>query len=295
MDFKYYDLESSQSVRIERWIQPPQISYFVTTIDMNKNVNSTPVTMGTCVGPLRHFVFSLSNLGKPDFHRKEREDLKHAYLNLEEVPECVISYIGHDLLRESWIAGLPLPRGISEIEVAGLTPLPSKKVKPPGIAECPINLEAKVVSSHIMPPYHTLYLCDIVGVFVREDYVRRNQKEWNGMGVFAIDPLFEVLIDRGESGNRRLVYARLDPDSVERTPEDIGCLGDVWIGRFEKWIADEMSRGKITEQEREEIISLRKRWEENRDPEENGAVKTELTKRLKEIVAKDGARRHLKG
>ena len=67
MDLKYYDLESSQPGHIKRWIQRPQISYFVTTIDGNDNVNSTPITMGTCVGPLRHFVFSLSNLGKPDF------------------------------------------------------------------------------------------------------------------------------------------------------------------------------------------------------------------------------------
>ena len=42
---------------------------------------------------------------------------------------------------------MPIPRGISELDVAGLTPLPSRKVQPTGVKECPINLEAKVISS----------------------------------------------------------------------------------------------------------------------------------------------------
>ncbi len=35
--------------------------------------------------------------------------------------------------------------GIDKFERSGLTPLPSDHVKPPIIAECPVNLERKVV------------------------------------------------------------------------------------------------------------------------------------------------------
>jgi flavin reductase (DIM6/NTAB) family NADH-FMN oxidoreductase RutF len=280
-----YDLEGPHPPRLTRWVQPPQITYFVTTMDRQGNVNSTPVTMGTCVGPLTHFAFSLSNLGKPGFEKSDRQDLKHAYYNLKEIPECVISYVGHDLLRESWITGMPIPRGISEIEVAGLTPLPSAKVAPPGIAECPINLEARVVSTHLMPPVHTLYICDIVGFSVDEHYVERDMAEWNGMGVLAIDPLFEVIIDPGTTGNTRLVYARMDMESIERCPEDVGCEGDIWIGRFEQWMEAERNRGKMTDEELAEILALRRRWEADRDPVGNGAIKAELTRRLRRIVA----------
>lgn len=281
----FYDLEAPNPGRLVRWVQPPQITYLVTTIDAQGNVNSTPVTMGTCVGPLRHFAFSLSNLGKPGFETSDRQDLKHAYYNLREVPECVISYVGHDLLRESWIAGLPLPRGISELDVAGLTPVPSHKVAPPSIRECPINLEVRVVSSHHMPPVHTLYICDIVGISVDAAYVERDQEDWQGMGILAIDPLFEVLIDGGATGNTRLVYARMDPDSIERTPDDIGCLGDVWIGQFDQWIADEASRGRLADRELHEMLALREAWERDRDPVGNAQVKAELTERLRRVVA----------
>jgi len=283
-DFTYFDLKSAPSGVNVRWVQPPQITYFVTTIDRAGNLNTTPVTMGTCVGPLTHYAFALSNLNKPKFYAGERQDLKHAYMNLKEIPECVISYVGYDLLRESWITGLPLPRGISEMEVAGLTPLPSKKVRPSGIRECAVNLEAKVVYTRVMEPYHTLYVCDIVGIQVNSAYVRRDEVEGKRLGVMAIDPIFEVLIGEGETGNTRLYYARMDPGSLEKAPEDFGTLGKVWIGTYERWLDDEQQRGKLSGAEVQELLALRQAWEQNRDPLTNSQVKNELTRRLQRLV-----------
>jgi flavin reductase (DIM6/NTAB) family NADH-FMN oxidoreductase RutF len=284
--FTYYDLDKENSDTLVRWVQPPQIIYFVTTMDRQGNLNTTPVTMGTCVGPLTHYAFALSNLNKPKFYEGDRQDLKHAYLNLKEVPECVISYAGYAHLRESWITGLPLPRGISEMEVAGFTPLPSKKVRPSGIRECAVNLEARVVDTRLMEPYHTLYICDIVGISVNTDIVQRNETVGKRLGVMAIDPIFEVLIHEGESGNTRLYAARMDPATLEKSPEDFGTLGKVWIGTYERWLDDEQKRGKLNEAEKQELLELRQEWERNRDPQGNGKVKEELTRRLKKLVAK---------
>lgn len=114
-----------------RWVQPPQIAYLVTTMDKYGNTNVTPVTKGTSFGPPFYYAFALSNLLVPDWPSgDDKPNVKHGYYNLKDVRECVFSYFGYDLLRESWIAGMPVPRGISEMEVAGLTPLSSKKVKP---------------------------------------------------------------------------------------------------------------------------------------------------------------------
>ncbi|MFB3879701.1 MAG: flavin reductase family protein [Armatimonadota bacterium] len=69
----------------------------------------------------------------------------HSTHNLSSIgAECVVALPGRDLVRETWIPALPLPRGISELEVAELTPLPSQVVGVPGIAECPVNLECRV-------------------------------------------------------------------------------------------------------------------------------------------------------
>lgn len=42
------------------------------------------------------------------------------------------------------IVGLPFAHGVSEIEKAGLTALPSTRVRPPRIAECPRHFECRV-------------------------------------------------------------------------------------------------------------------------------------------------------
>jgi flavin reductase (DIM6/NTAB) family NADH-FMN oxidoreductase RutF len=288
----YYDMDDLKCDINYRWIQPPQIAYFVTTIDAKGNINVTPVTLGTLVcaqlprgdKPSEYyFTFSLGCVDLDDEGNKLQ--VRHGHLNLQEVPECVISYIGYDLLYESAVTGLPIPRGISELDVAGLTPLPSKKVRPCGIKECPVNMEAKVVSSQKIGSYYVLYLCKIVGVSVNAEYVRRDKELMDGLGIFAIDPLFEVSIRKGNTDNIRLYYARLDKNKVHRTPDDIGCFQD-WVGHFDKWMRDEVKRGSITEQECEEILKLNEEWQKNRDPVANAEVKKKLTEKLKAICLK---------
>ena len=290
MKAKYYDLDDLKCDINYRWIQPPQAAYFVTTEDSLGNENVTPVTLGTCVGanlpregrPSEYyFTFSLGCFDIKDEGNKY--DKRHGYLNLEEVPECVISYIGKDLIEQSTFTGLPVPRGISEIHTSGLTPLPSKKVSPPGIAECPVNMEAKVIFKHKLGTYYMHYICKIEAVHVHEDYIKRDHDLNNGVGVLAIDPLFEVSIRRGNTDNLRLYYGQIDRERIQRTSDDVGCLGD-WIGDFDKWMDDEVSRGRITRAAAEKALSLNNEWQKNRDPNKNGKIKEELTKIITRIV-----------
>lgn len=49
----------------------------------------------------------------------------------------------------------------------GLTRLPSKCIGAPGIAEAPIILECKVISSHILPPNRTVFFADVLRTSVQ--------------------------------------------------------------------------------------------------------------------------------
>jgi len=290
MSTKYYDLDDLKCDINYRWIQPPQAAYFVVTVDSYGNENITPVTLGTCVGanlprgdkPSEYFfTFSLGCVDIPDEGNKLSK--RHGFLNLEEVPECVISYIGKDLLEQSTYAGLPVPRGISEISTSGLTPLQSKKVLPPGIAECPVNMEAKVILKHKLGTYYMHYICRIVGVQVQEEWVRRDHDLNEGIGILGIDPLFEVSIRKGNTDNIRLYYGQIDRTSIQRTSDEIGCSQD-WIGDFDKWMKDEAVRGKISSEEAEKALHLNEEWQKNRNPSENGKIKEELTNLIKDII-----------
>lgn len=252
-----------------RWIQPPVACYFVTTMDKKGNVNCTPVSMGTAFQSAPPnmrwcYAFAMNN---------ERDGRK----NLDETGECVISYYPYDLLRESEIVGLPLPKGISEIDVAGLTPLPSKKVKPCGIAECISNLEAKVIDS-ICVDGSTVYIFEIVEVSVRSEYIERDKVTPHEPGLGAAGLLFEVSI-KGEPP--RLNYMRLDTQ-IHPTPDDIGC-DSRWIGTFEEWMDSEQRRGKIDAATKNRVLYLNEEWKKNPDPVSNAKVREDLTNYLKDI------------
>src|SRR6185312_6987736 len=50
-----------------------------------------------------------------------------------------------DILEKVRVVGLPFERGVNELEKAGLTALPSTRVKPPRILECKRHFECEVV------------------------------------------------------------------------------------------------------------------------------------------------------
>lgn len=294
MDIIRYDCTDGQLNGLHhRFIQPPQIAYLVTTCDKYGNMNTTPVTMGTCIAH-NFFSFTLSNLHTDeaawDLDKNGwRDGIKQGYANLREVPECVISFFGHDMLRESWIAGCPVPKGISEIDVMGCTPLPSQFVRPCGIAECPINLEARVLHVHKLGARWVNFICEIVGGAVHKELVEANEHgPLAGYGMLAIDPVFEVMIASGttpETSAYRLYYDRLDVNKIERCPEDIGYDAD-WIGTFAQWMHDEVKHGHITAAEEERALALKAQWDADRDPVSNAAVRTELTALLRKAVGK---------
>jgi flavin reductase (DIM6/NTAB) family NADH-FMN oxidoreductase RutF len=261
-----------------RWIQPPQIAYFVSSMDKYGNTNVTPVTMGTAMyspPPYSGYYYNFMLFND-----------RHATSNLRIFPECVISYIPSTLLKESWISALPIPKGINEAEIAQLTPLPSKRVKPFGLKECPVNLEAKVTNQLRLAPGGTMFVCKIVGVSVNEDFLEQDKKSAEPTGVLLIDPLFEVLIaSRGEEFPSRMYYGKINRDEMYRVPDDLGGEKK-WLSSvtFDRWLEAERNRGRINDQERAELLQLNKKWQENRNPAENRDIKEKLTELLNEIV-----------
>ena len=286
MQKTFFDLMKSDVGFNYRWIQPPQIAYLVSTIDEFGNNNVTPVTLGTCVGvnsnPVAkesnyYFAFSVGSFDVEDI------PARNAFYNLEKNPECVISYPGSNLLEKIWVTGLPLPAGIDEIEVANLTSFKAETVRPNGIIECPINIEARIKSSCAVGDHYKLYICQAVGAHVDENLLAQDREHFLHPGILLIDPLFETAIVPVEDKPPRLYFGKIDIENLIRTPDDIGS-SKKWVGSFIDWIEDEFSRDKISLLEKNEILALEKQWRNNPNPIENKDVKLKLTTYLKEIV-----------
>lgn len=289
MKFEYFDVTDIFKTRYElektgecletydesgfslRWLQSPLAAYFLCTEDEYGNMNVAGSSLGTAVwGEHPHgrwfYVFAVQN---------SRQSMRNIDIN----KECVISYIPKSLLRESAITSFPLPYGISELEVAKMTPLPSKKVKPCGIAECVSNLEAKVINQ-VQVANTTIFIAEIVGMSVQKKAIKKDKEKKYQPGIGGTDLLYEISIN----GNPpRLNYAMMDIDHIFPSPNDIGD-GNQWIGTFESWMKSEYKRGKIDRIEYEKIMKLNDKWLRNTNPESNGEVRQELTDMLTRIV-----------
>jgi flavin reductase (DIM6/NTAB) family NADH-FMN oxidoreductase RutF len=84
--------------------------------------------------------------------------------------------------------------GIDKFARFNLTPLPSKYVKPPIIAECPVNLECRVVGFHHVGD-HNLFIGEVLSEHVDEDAVNpegeRDENKldpliWLGVGFYRL-------------------------------------------------------------------------------------------------------------
>ena len=70
---------------------------------------------------------------------------------------------------------MPIPYGISEFDVAGLTAVPSAKVKAFSVAQCAVNMECKVEHSYNLDGYYQMYVCRVVGLSVNEEFVEKDK------------------------------------------------------------------------------------------------------------------------
>jgi flavin reductase (DIM6/NTAB) family NADH-FMN oxidoreductase RutF len=118
-------------------IVTPRPIAWVTTVDSEGRVNLAPFSFFNAFGanpPV--VVFS------PTLRRDGTK--KDTLLNLEANGEFVLNAAVEPLAEKINLSSKELPYGDSEVELTGLHLSPSTKVKPPRIAEAPVNMEGKV-------------------------------------------------------------------------------------------------------------------------------------------------------
>jgi len=112
--------------------------------------------------------------------RKMRDgSTKHTLENVWEHPECVINIVNYNMVQQQSLASVEYPKGVNEFVKAGFTELPSELVKPPRVAESPIQFECKVrevISVTDQPGAANLVIAEIVRMHVQEDLLDENDK-----------------------------------------------------------------------------------------------------------------------
>src|SRR5579871_6166778 len=116
----------------------PRPICFASTVDKDGNVNLSPFSFFNLFStnpPI--IVFSPSR-------RVTNNTTKHTLQNILEVPEVVINIVNYDMVQQTSLASVEYPKGVNEFIKAGFTELPSQLIRPPRVAEAPVQMECIV-------------------------------------------------------------------------------------------------------------------------------------------------------
>ena len=138
---KSFDPELLETRDVHRLLSSsiaPRPIAFASTIDAKGNVNLSPFSFFNVFSsnpPI--LIFSPA--------RRVRDNTtKHTLQNAEETKEVVINIVDFSIVEQMSETSKEYDKGVNEFIEAGLTEVPSLKVKPPRVLESPVSFECKV-------------------------------------------------------------------------------------------------------------------------------------------------------
>ena len=151
--------------RVLTGVVVPRPIAFVSTVSGEGHFNLAPYSFFNAVGyDPPTIVFSSS--------RHVGDKQKDTLANIEQTGEFVVNVVVDDIAEAMNQTAAEYPTGISEFEIAGLTPAPSDLIKAPRVAESPVNMECRLIQ--VVPigkgaHEHGLVIGEVVLMHLRDD------------------------------------------------------------------------------------------------------------------------------
>ncbi len=153
--------------RVLTGVVVPRPIAFVSTMSKDGLINLAPYSFFNAVAyDPPTIVFSSS--------RHAGDKRKDTLAHIEETGEFVVNIVVDDIAEAMNRTAAEYPSEVSEFEIAGLTPAPSQKVRPPRVAESPVNMECRLLQ--VVPLgqgelQHGLVIGQIVLMHIRDDII----------------------------------------------------------------------------------------------------------------------------
>ncbi|MEX2350259.1 MAG: flavin reductase family protein [Flavobacteriaceae bacterium] len=213
----------------------PRPIAFASTVDAKGNVNLSPFSFFNVFSanpPI--LIFSPARRGRDN-------TTKHTYENVLEVKEVVINIVNFAMVQQMSLSSTEYPKGTNEFTKAGLTPVPSEKIKPPRVAESPVQFECvvnEVVQLGKEGGAGNLVICEVVNIHIDESILDENQVidqqkidtvarmggNWysrSNMGMFEVPKPLTTLGIGVDSIPKEII------SSTILTGNDLGMLGNI--------------------------------------------------------------------
>lgn len=151
----------------------PRPICFASTVDEEGQANLSPFSFFNVFGSNPPtLIFSPS--------RRVRDNtVKHTLENIYATKEVVINVVNYAMVQQASLSSCEYPKGTSEFEKAGFTPLASEIIRPFRVKESPVQLEC-VVKQVIETGNHggagNLVICEPVMIHINDDVLDANGK-----------------------------------------------------------------------------------------------------------------------
>ncbi len=151
----------------------PRPICFASTVDKDGNANLSPFSFFNVFGskpPV--LVFSPA--------RRVRDNtIKHTLENIYETKEVVINVVSYDMVQQMSLASCEYPKGVSEFEKSGFTPVAGDMVKAFRVKESPAQLECKVtqvIETGNEGGAGNLIICEVLCMHINDEVLNEHGK-----------------------------------------------------------------------------------------------------------------------
>ncbi|MBI2847281.1 MAG: flavin reductase family protein [Chloroflexi bacterium] len=177
MDISPENLNVSEISKLRSSLIVPRPVVLVSTVGQDGVYNVAPYAqfMAICSKPPT-ICFSVV--------RREGGQKKDTLVNIELSREFVLNLVDEDMAEAMNKTAATYPKGVSEFEMAGLTPIRSDVVKAPRVAEAPASMECKlkeILEYGEMPYSASLIVGEIARFHVRDDLYRNGEVDEVGL------------------------------------------------------------------------------------------------------------------
>jgi flavin reductase (DIM6/NTAB) family NADH-FMN oxidoreductase RutF len=157
---------------------------WISTVSRAGRVNLAPFSQFNNLGYEPGWLMFSAGGQIPDGRRKD------SVINAEETGEFVYNMATYALREAVNQTAQILDSTIDEMKAAGLTPAPSRLVKPPRVAESPINIECRYYTTLVLPgddfrTNHHVVVGKVIGVHIKDEFLTADGK----IDVLKIRPL----------------------------------------------------------------------------------------------------------
>jgi flavin reductase (DIM6/NTAB) family NADH-FMN oxidoreductase RutF len=165
----------------------PRPIAFVSSLDLRGVRNLAPFSFFNGVSADPPVVLFCASVRREDPQRGLGPH-KDTLLNVIDTREFVINVVTESIAEKMNLTSAQVPPDVDEFELSGLTPLPSELVKPPRVAESPVQMECRLrqvvkISEQFLGS--TIVLGDVLRFHVREDLVENFRIDADRLGAIG--------------------------------------------------------------------------------------------------------------